>query len=325
MRKALKWIFGLLALVLIVGIALGWESDRDAAALKAKYASSASRFVAISPGLAIHLRDEGRRDGPVLLLVHGSNASLHTWQPWVQRLGNKYRIISLDLPGHGLTGADPARDYSYRSFVSVVDKVVTKLDIPRFAIAGNSMGGGVAWHYALAHPDKVTAIGLIDAAGAPAWEARSVPLGFKLARTPVLRDVMKHVTPRSLVERSLKQSVSNHAIVKDAAVDRYWELLLYPGNRQATLDRFAVAHNNEPANNTSMARIAVPTLVMWGEEDGLIPLSSGRWFAKAIPGAQLVTYPTTGHIPMEELPDQSAADMGRFLARSSAIGARPRL
>lgn len=313
MRKAIKWIVGLIAILLLGGVALGWESDRDAGAMKAKYANTASRFLQISDGVQVHMRDEGKRDAPVLLLIHGSNASLHTWQPWVQRLGGEYRIISLDLPGHGLTGAIPSRDYSYKSFVAVVDQVMTQLGVAKFAIAGNSMGGGVAWHYALAHPDKVTAIGLVDAAGAPQWQAKTIPLGFRLARTPVLKDIMRYVTPRSLVERSLLQSVSNKAIVTDAAVDRYWELLLYPGNRQGTLDRFAIAHNTEPASEASMAGIKAPTLVMWGEEDGLIPLSSGQWFAKAIPGAQLVTYPKIGHIPMEELPDQSAADMGRFL------------
>lgn len=313
MWKALKFI-ALALLALVVGVLIwGWQSDRDADAMKAKYTNAESKFVDIGGGLKIHTRDEGKPDGPVLLLVHGSNASLHTWEPWVKLLGNDYRVISIDLPGHGLTGANPTRDYHYASFVAVVDKLMTALNIPKFAIAGNSMGGGVAWQYALKHPDKVTAIGLVDAAGAPRWEATTVPIGFRLARMPVARDVMRYVTPRSVIASSLKSSVSKKEIVTDAMIDRYWDLLLFPGNRQATIDRFALRHNVEPASKLALAAIRTPMLIMWGAEDGLIPVSSAQWFESAIKDSKVVIYPGVGHIPMEEIPEQSAADMKAFL------------
>jgi pimeloyl-ACP methyl ester carboxylesterase len=315
-RKLLKWILILIVVGLAAAVAFGWQSDTDATAMKAKYTNSASQFVDIGGGLFIHTRDEGKRDGPALVLIHGSNASLQTWEPWVKRLGGKYRIISLDLPGHGLTGANPSRDYHYAAFVDVVDKVMTKLAVQRFAIAGNSMGGGVAWHYALAHPERVWAVGLVDAAGAPAWQAKQVPLGFKLARMPVARDLMLHITPRFVIDRSLHQSMSNQAIINDAMIDRYWELLLFPGNRQATLDRFALRHNIEPASQAALKSLKVPVLIQWGEEDGLIPVSSARWFATSIPGAKTIIYPHVGHIPMEEVPDQSATDMDAFLSKA---------
>ncbi len=313
MWKAFKLV-GLTLLVLLVGVGVwGWQSDRDAEQLKAKYGSATSRFVDIGNNLKIHTRDEGNPKGPVLLLVHGSNSSLHTWEPWVQRLGRDYRIITIDLPGHGLTGANPTRDYHYASFVAVVDKLMTAIQIQKFAIAGNSMGGGVAWQYALKHPDRVTAIGLINAAGAPRWEATTVPIGFRLARMPMIKDIMRFITPRSVVTASLKSSVSKKEIVTDAMIDRYWELLLFPGNRQATIDRFALRHNVEPASKLSLAAIRAPTLIMWGEEDGLIPVSSAQWFGSAIKDARIVVYRGVGHIPMEEIPDQSAADMKAFL------------
>lgn len=316
MRRALKWIFGTLLLVAATGIIFGWQNDRDPVDMKAKYANSSSRFLNLGNNLSVHTRDEGKVDGPVLLLIHGSNASLHTWEPWVAQLSGKYRIVSLDLPGHGLTGPNPSHDYHYATFVDVVDQVMTKLDIPKFAIAGNSMGGGVAWHYALVHPEKVTALGLIDAAGAPQWQAKSVPIGFRLARMPVARDLMRYITPRSVIAKSLRQSVSNQAIVTDAMIDRYWDLLLYPGNRQATLDRFALVHNIEPGTKEALAAIKVPTLIMWGDEDSLIPVSSARWFAEAIPQARSVIYPGIGHVPMEEIADKSAQDMDAFLSSS---------
>jgi pimeloyl-ACP methyl ester carboxylesterase len=313
MLKILKWLAIAFVTLIALLIIIGWKSDLNATDMKAKYSNASSQFIDLGGGLSVHTRDEGNVDGPPLVLIHGSNSSLQTWEPWVKRLGADYRIISIDLPGHGLTGANPTRDYHYASFVDVVDRVMTQLKVQKFAIAGNSMGGAVSWHYALAHPDRVTAVGLIDAAGAPAWQAKTVPLGFRLARTPVVRDIMRSVTPRFVIENSLKSSVSRKEIVDDAMVDRYWELLLFPGNRQASIDRFALAHNVEPASKETLAAITVPTLIMWGAEDGLIPLSSAKWFAAAIPQAKSVIYPGVGHIPMEEVPDQSAKDMKAFL------------
>ena len=193
---------------------------------------------------------------------------------------------------------------------------MTQLKIDKFAIVGNSMGGAVSWHYALAHPDRVTAVGLVNAAGAPAWQAKTTPLGFNLARTPVIRDIMRYVTPRFVIESSLKSSVSKKEIINDAMVDRYWELLLFPGNRQASIDRFAKAHNVKPASKDALSALKMPVLIMWGAEDGLIPVSSATWFASAIPQAKSIIYAGVGHIPMEEVPDQSAKDMKAFLDES---------
>ena len=314
MRRFFKWLA--VGLLLLVGgaLAIFWQSDRDPAAMKAKYGSAASQFVDIGDGLSVHARDEGKRDGRIIVLVHGSNASLHTWEPWVKRLGSTYRIISMDMPGHGLTGPNPKRDYHYSVFVDVVDKVTEKLGVAKFTIGGNSMGGGIAWHYAVAHPDRVEGLILVDAAGAPRWESKTTPIGFRIARMPVIKELARVITPRSLFESSLKASVSNQAIVTPTAVDRYWDLNLYPGNRQATMDRFALVHNVEPAGKTALAAIKVPTLIMWGEEDGLIPVANAKWFADAIAGSQTVIYPKIGHIPMEETPDQSAADVMQFMA-----------
>lgn len=313
MKRVFKWLFGIIALLLIGGFAIGYTPDTDAQAMKAKYGGPASQFITLQSGLTVHVRDEGRRDAPVIVLIHGSNSSLHTWEPWVKRLGQAYRIVSLDLPGHGLTGTHPSGDYDYPIFVDVVDKVMVKLGITRAIIGGNSMGGGISWMYALAHPEKVEAMILVDAAGAPRWEAKKAPIGFRIARTPILRDIMKIITPRSMVKSSLQTSVSVKSVVTDAAVDRYWELLRYPGNRAATIKRFSYVHNNHPAMRERLATLKIPTLILWGEEDNLIPVDSAKWFAKAIAGSKLILYPKVGHIPMEEIPDQSAADVAAFL------------
>ena len=313
MKRLAKWIAAIVAILIIGGLAIGYTPDTDPAKMRAKYANAASQFIDIGGGITVHVRDEGNRNGRAIVLIHGSNASLQTWEPWVRRLGSAYRIISLDLPGHGMTGRNPAGIYDYPVFVDVVDKVMGKLGITRAVIGGNSMGGGVSWMFALAHPEKTDAVILVDAAGAPQWQAREVPIGFKIARMPVLRNLAQVITPRSMLESSLQTSVSKSEIINDAMIDRYWELLRYPGNREATLKRFELVHNNHPATPAELAKIKVPVLILWGEEDNLIPVASARWFANVLPGSQLIVYPGVGHIPMEEVPESSAIAVTEFL------------
>lgn len=311
MKRALLWFLGLVAVALIGILAWGYAPDTDPAAMRAEYTNASSRFVEVQPGLKVHVRVEGNSAGPALLMLHGSNASLQTWEPWVQRLGKDYRIVSMDLTGHGLTGPHPKRDYRVETTVGVVDAVMTKLGINRFVLAGNSMGGWVSWNYALAHPDKLTALILIDAAGAPDSEPTAIPIGFRLARSQAVRPILKVFTPRSIIAKSLDQTMSVKAPLTEAAIDRYWELLRYPGNRQATGDRQDVPR--KPATRDQMKRLTMPTLVLWGAQDKLIPVRAADWFAGAIPGAKKIVYPKVGHIPMEEVPDRSAADVRAFL------------
>ncbi len=284
--------------------------------LRAKYGGPASRYVEVAPGTVIHMRDEGPRDGFPVVLIHGSNASLHTWEPWVARLSPTYRVISLDLPAHGLSGPVPSRDYSQSSYVGVTEKLVDQLGLTRFAIAGNSMGGGVAWHYAAAHPEKVAALILVDSVGQPEPGKSSPPIGFRIARIPVLRDLLASVLPRSMIEQSLHQSVSVQSIVTPAAVDRYWELLRYPGNRSATMDRFASYQRQD--DTALLAKLTMPVQIVWGREDKLIPVGSAQWFASHLPNARVTILDGIGHLPMEEAPDRALAPVLPLLASVAA-------
>ncbi len=312
MLRFLKWAGALILLALVgLGIAF-WTPDTDAAAMRAKYGAAPSQFVDLGGGLTVHVRDEGPRDAPVIVLLHGSNADLHTWDAWTQRLTPQYRVIRFDQIGHGLTGPNPAGKYDANAFTDTVDRLTTKLGVQRFVLAGNSMGGGIAWEYARRHSGRLNGLVLVDAAGAPESTPKALPIGFRIAQTPGLRDMMRYFTPRSVLEQSLHQSISNEAIITDAMVDRYWELLRYPGNRQATLDRFATPRVPTKAEDVSC--IVIPTLILWGEEDKLIPLASGQWFKKTLPHATLISYPGIGHIPMEETPDKSATELKNWLA-----------
>jgi pimeloyl-ACP methyl ester carboxylesterase len=312
MKRILTGFVVLLAL-LVGGVAFAfWTPDTDRAAMRAKYGAAPSQFVDIGNGLTVHVRDEGLRDAPVIVLLHGSNSDLHTWDAWTKALTPKYRVIRFDQIGHGLTGPSPTRDYSANAFADTVDRLTTKLGVQKFVLAGNSMGGWVAWEYARRHSGRLNGLVLIDAGGAPEAANKNLPIGFRIAQTPVLRDLMLHFTPRSVVASSLHHSVSNQAIVTEAAINRYWNLLRYPGNRQATIDRFASPRM--AGKRDDIACIVVPTLILWGEQDKLIPVAGAHWFKATIPHSTLITYPGIGHLPMEEAADKSAADLMNWLA-----------
>ena len=310
----MKWVIrglAVLAAILLVSFLVFRTPDTDPDDMRAKYGGAPSQFVELANGQTVHLRDEGPRDAMPIILLHGSNADLHTWQPWVESLKDDYRIIRYDQIGHGLTGPNVAGAHTPEEFVGTVDLVADKLGLERFVLGGNSMGGSISMGYALKHSDRLMGLALVDAGGADIQNRASGNTAFTLARTPVINQLMLHITPRSMIESSLRQSVSNQEIVTDATVDRYWELLRYPGNRAATLDRFQKPWWKTTAE--AVSAVETPTLVMWGEEDSLISFDAAKWYKQHLPNAQLVSYPGIGHLPMEEHAEKSAQDLRKWL------------
>jgi len=317
-----KWLLrGLLALVgvLVIAFLIFRTPDTDAAAMRAKYGGPPSQFVEIGDGVKVHLRDEGPRDAPAIMLLHGSNADLHTWEPWVQALRTRYRVIRFDQVGHGLTGPDPKEDYSTANYVADIGEVADKLGVQKFILGGNSMGGKHALAFAIAHPERLTGLVLVDGSGGPMLKTDSARkkdsgnIGFTIARMPGVNLIAEQVTPRSLIQQSLEQSVSVKSVASPGAVDRYWELLRYPGNRRATLARFSQPY--DPLAAADIAKVQTPTLILWGEEDRIIPVEAGQWLAKTLPTASLRIYAGIGHLPHEEAAQATLADLEPWLAK----------
>lgn len=287
--------------------------DIARAALEAKYASSLSHTALLPDGTRAHYRERGALTAPTLLLLHGSNASLLTWEPWSKALSDRFHVVSVDLPGHGLTGAVPNDDYSQEGMARFVGEFADKLGLKDFALAGNSMGGGVAARFAEENPARVTRLVLVDAGGLPFKAGDGMPLAFRLARIPVLNQILLHVTPRSFVTEGLDKAIVHKEIITDAMIDSYWDFARMEGTRRATMLRFAGAQDTYVRDHT--ARLTMPVLILWGEEDGLIPVAVAHDWNKAVPGSKLIVYPGTGHIPMEEVADRSAADVRAFLSQ----------
>lgn len=285
--------------------------DTDPRAMRAKYGAPPSQFVNLGGGLTVHLRDTGPRDAAVLLLIHGMNDSLYAWEPWAVRLDKRYRVIRVDLPGHGLTGASPT-GYAPLAMAKVIDRIRARLGIATMVVVGHSMGGGVAWHYALLHPDRVRALVLLDSVGQPEPSGGGTSPIMRIVQTPGLRELALQITPRSMVADGLRSAFHDPAKVSAAMIDRSWELLRYPGNRRAMLDRFALPA--DAATPAQLARLTMPVLILWGSDDQMIPVASAYWLHARIPGSRLILYPDTGHAVMEERDARSAADFHRFLA-----------
>lgn len=306
-------IFGLIliSLVALVEMTL-WTPDTDADEMRAKYGEPPSEYVDAA-GMQVHYRVSGPEDAPALILVHGTSASLHTWEPLRALLDDRFRVIAYDQPGHGLTGPHPERDYSYQGMADALDAIYAAEGLESAVLVGNSMGGWISWRDALANPDRVDALVLIDAFAFPETVARDTTLAFKIMSTRFGSALALKITPRPIVKKSVYQSIARQEVITPAMVDRYWELTRFPGNRQAMRDQFSLVREDLSGR---LGEIEKPTLVLWGDKDNLIPLAAGERLAAAIPGAEFIVYDNVGHLPMEEVPGDVARDIEAFLDAS---------
>lgn len=317
--KRIGKVFGVLLLLVVLFLASLYRQDISPDEVNSKYLTPESQFIEVG-GIRVHVRIKGQ--GEPIFLLHGSFASLHTWEPWQQELSPYYQTISLDFPGHGLTGPDSLKRYSTKDYSQLVYELAQKLNLQEYHLAGNSMGGGVALQHASDYPGNVLSLNLIDAAGATAPERKTVDSTaqrktssggawiFQVARHPLFSKLLLSCTPKFLFELNMKQVYGDDAKVTDEVTTRYYELLLREGNRRATLDRLSMPRKG---NSIQFERLTMPTLIIWGALDTWIPLSQGRRLQQLIPGANLVVFDTAGHVPMEEIPTETVAEYLSFL------------
>jgi pimeloyl-ACP methyl ester carboxylesterase len=305
----LTLFLGFLALIIVF-----WKNDLSLDYLKSKYANEESEFMPIN-GIQVHFRDQGLlTDSLPLVLIHGTSSSLHTWEPWVAELKASKRIITFDLPAYGLTGPNANHDYSQKAYVEFLDSLLIKLNISKCILGGNSLGGSVSWNYAIEHPEKIKKLILIDAGGYPI-KSTSIPIAFKLAKVPFFNNLLDYITPKAMVESSVKNVYFDPSKVSNELINRYYELTLREGNRAAFRERLASSKNSISKNNTSqlIKTIKVPTLILWGDHDQLIPVASAYKFHEDLPNDTLVILKNLGHVPMEEDPKASIMSVKEFI------------
>ncbi len=305
MKKLFKilgyFLLSVIALIIIF-LAVLFEKDIPVEKLKPKYTNTSSHFMPLM-GMQVHYRDEGNpNDSVPLILLHGMSSSLNTWDSVVLFMTDKKRLISIDLPAFGLTGPNPQNEYSFAYYNRFLDSFFLQLNIKHCMIAGNSLGGAIAWEYTASNANRVAKLILIDAAGYPSKNAKG-SIGFKIASTPVINNLLLYITPKSLVRKSLEGIYFDKNRVTDAQVERFHDVAISEGNRKAALVIFKKGFEREPEKINT---ITTPTLIIWGEKDGLIPVENASLFQKNIKGSKLEVLQNVGHVPMEEAPKKVA-------------------
>ena len=310
LTKKLTVILSLTLLFIIAVILLFVHRDIPLNELKIKYANSNSSFIAVN-GMDVHFRDEGLQTDTIpIVLIHGTGASLHTFNAWSDRLKKLHRVIRMDLPAYGLTGPFPDGNYTMAHYTAFLKDFLTALNIKKCVLAGNSLGGAIAWNFTLEQPSMVTKLILIDASGYPI-ASKSVPIAFSLAKIPVINKLLSFITPRFLVRASVENVYFDSSKVTDLVVERYFNLTLRAGNRKAFVDRLKTPKDTSTYNNIKY--IQQPTLILWGSQDLLIPVENAYKFQEDLPNNTLVILENTGHTPMEESPLESLAPVLNFL------------
>lgn len=305
--KLIKRLLTILLLAIVGFLFLSYQNDIPVEELVAQYGQAPSQFMEID-GMPVHYRIEG--EGMPLVLIHGTAASLHTWDAWTEELASDFKVIRFDLPAFGLTGPAPDADYRLDAYADFVDKVLVRLNVDSCYMAGNSLGGAISWYYAVQQPEKVKKLVLVDASGHP--REKGSPIIFQLARQPMFAFLFKKFTPKFIIENNLKAVYHDDSKIRDELVDRYFRMALREGNRQAFVDR---ANIKVTSQSELIKTLDVPTLILWGKHDTWVPLSDAYLFEEEIEGSEVIVYDNAGHVPMEEFPILTARDTRYFLLK----------
>ena len=306
--------------ILVIFIFSGIHLDIPREELEEKYATGSSQFLDLYDGTRIHFRDEGNAKNPTVILLHGFNGSLLNFDRLVPLLVEDYRLVSIDLPGFGLTGAIPSADYSTESFIDTVTTLTTHLGIEKFSIAGNSMGGGVAWRYALNNPRKVESLILIASSGVMTEEdsrkfaerKENSPIVWRLMNSNILKRFLSYYTPKFFATQGLKVSVYDQKLANIEHAMQFHDLVLLEGSRNAILS-MSMGSRSKMHGPESLSRIEAPTLVIHGDKDNIIPIERSQVFEEYIDKVEVKIYSQIGHLPMYEDPNKTANDIKSFL------------
>jgi pimeloyl-ACP methyl ester carboxylesterase len=283
-----------------------WTPDVPRERLEARYMDSPADLRSVGPW-QLHVRQSGPPDAPAVVLLHGFGSSLHTWDAWAQGLARTHRVVRIDLPGSGLSPPDPAQDYRDERSLDMLLALMDSLGLQRSSWVGHSMGGRIAWTLAAKFPERVDKLVLVAPDGFASF-------GFEYGKpmeVPATLGLMRHVLPKPLLRMNLKSAYARPEALSDAVTNRYHDLILAPGARQAMLDRLRQTVLQEPL--PLLRQIKAPSLLVWGEADAMIPVSNAQDYLQAIQGSRLVSWPQVGHLPQEEAAESSLQAVVDFL------------
>jgi pimeloyl-ACP methyl ester carboxylesterase len=283
-----------------------WTPDRDRATLEAKYLNSTADMIEVA-GVRLHVRDSGPKAAPAVVFIHGFGGSLHSWETWAQGLAATHRVIRFDLPGSGLSAPDPTGDYTDARTMKLLIALMDRLGVARADVVGHSIGGRMAWTFAATHPERVNKLVLVspDGFASPGFVYGSAP------EVPGTVKLMRWALPKALLKMSLAPAYGNPQFMTDALATQYHDLMLAPGSRGALIARMQQTVLVDPL--PLLKRIQAPTLLVWGEADGMIPFANSADYLKAISNVKLAAFKGIGHLPQEEAATESLKAVLEFL------------
>ena len=239
--------------------------------------------------------------GPTVILLHGLGGSWHTWQQNIGPLAEKFHVIAPDQIGFGKSDK-PLANYRIRTYVDFLDQFCKQLKIDRATLVGNSMGGWIAVLFTTAFPDRVDKLVLVDAAG-HAPPSTVDPRTF-YSLNPTTRAGMKALTAKVFYSKSFQT---------DAAIDAAIANRLAAGDGYTIKSITESIIRGEDFLDDQVKTVKRPTLIVWGREDGLVPLTDGERFNKEIAGSKLVVIDQCGHVPNLEKAAEFNAALVKFL------------
>jgi pimeloyl-ACP methyl ester carboxylesterase len=306
MKKILRNLLLLMSVSACLAIIIFWRSDLSEDYVFKKYSNASSQLIEVE-GSRIHMRDTGNPQGPAILFIHGFGASLHTWEDWSKELEKDFRVIRFDLPGFGLSGSDQKLNYSDERSSQIILGLLDTLKVQKINVVGNSIGGRIAWYFTAMHPERVEKLVLISPDGfkSPGMNYNKAP------EIPSYLSMINYIFPKFVFRENLEFAYFNQSVLTYQLFDRYYELALYPGNRQAMIDRMRQTVLKDPA--PFLKKIHCPVLLLWGGRDGMIPVQNAQDYLTLIPQAELQVLPNIGHLPQEEDPQKSLPYLLQFL------------
>lgn len=272
------------------------------------------KFVDLN-GDRVAYRDVGQ--GPVVLLIHGIGGSSDTWRALLPHLATRYRVVAPDLLGHGQS-AKPRDDYSLGAFAVWLRDLLDELDIGGVTLVGHSLGGGVAMQFVHQHPDYCERLVLISSGGL----GMEVGWTLRLLSAPGAELLLPVIAPRSVITRGdrFRSWLASRGL-RSAEVDETWTAYASLSDRLTrkaflrTL-RSVVDYRGQAVSAFNRLHLTsgLPTLLIWGEQDRIIPVAHGEAAHAALPGSRLVIVPGVGHFPHVEAALPVADTLDDFIA-----------
>ena len=283
---------------------------------RAELSEYAYETLTLPDGMKVNYRTQGAEDAPLIVMAHGATDSLGVWDRLAEELQGDYRIVRFDWIGHGLTDGVPPKEYSSVRMGEFLHDFVETAGLDDFVLVGHSFGGEGSLHYAVRHPEKIRALVLVASGGVAPTAEETAAMGFDgLIGAPFwVHWLAINISPDVTLEAATPVLYHKLEAVTEADTSRVTRLMLYEGNRGGGywLNANGVS---DPKPVPDLESLPMPTLILAGEYDIIVPLRMHEEFNARIPNSELVVFKDTGHMITAESPEKTLAAVQSFLSR----------